>query len=69
MFWKYYCFRTCPGLKGNCVPNGIPIGFEMAEKKKSTNTDIFVFIQVEIGTQWDKSCRDQIYRKLLFKKN
>ena len=31
-FHKYCCFRTIPGPKGNFVPKGVPVGFEMAEK-------------------------------------
>ena len=31
-FPKYCCFRTIPGPKGNFVPKGVPVGFEMAEK-------------------------------------
>ena len=57
-FLQFYCVRTCSGPKGNCVPKGIPIDFEMAEKKVYTQThtqkhthrqtDIFVFIKVEM---------------------
>ena len=35
---KYYCFRTLPGAKGNYVPKGFPIGFEMVEKNAKTQT-------------------------------
>ena len=32
-FQKYFCVRTLKGQKISFVPYGIPIGFEMAEKK------------------------------------
>ena len=38
-FPKYCCFRTIPGPKGNFVPKGVPVGFEMAEKNASRQTD------------------------------
>ena len=33
------------------MPKGFPIGFEMAEKNVNRQTDIFVFIKVEIYTR------------------
>ena len=33
-----FCVKTFPGLKSNCVPKGVPIGFEMAEKNAKTQT-------------------------------
>ena len=46
---KYvFCARTFTGPKSSFVTNGIPIGFEMAEKnvnrQTDRQTDIFVFI-------------------------
>ena len=39
LFHKYCCFRTIPGPKGNFVPKGVPVGFEMAEKNAHRHTD------------------------------
>ena len=39
-FPKYCCFRTIPGPKGNFVPKGIPVGFEMAEKNANLQTEL-----------------------------
>ena len=37
-FPKYCCFRTIPGPKGNFVPKGVPVGYEMAEKNAVRQT-------------------------------
>ena len=34
-----FCVRTLTGPKINFVPNGFPIGFEMAEKNGNKQTD------------------------------
>ena len=33
-----FCVKTFKGLKSSFVPDGIPIGFEMAEKKLHEQT-------------------------------
>ena len=43
-FQQYYAFRSFPGPKGNFVPKGVPVGFEMAEKNAVRQTHISGFI-------------------------
>ena len=60
-FFKYYCFRTCPGPKGNFMPKGIPIGFDMAEKNVNSQTNKhFVFILVDMYRGGYTSIRDAL---------
>ena len=50
-FWKYYCFRTLLRPKSTFVPKGIPIGFQMAEKKReNTNTHTHFRIYISRDT-------------------
>ena len=37
----FFCVRTFPGVKSNFMSKGIPIGFEMAEKKVYTHFRIY----------------------------
>ena len=57
---KYCCFRTFPRAESNFVPKGIPIGFEMPEKNVYKQTDIFVFMLVEINIILSKIPHDLI---------
>ena len=53
------------------MPKGFPIGFEMAEKNvskqtdKPGQTDIFVFIQVEMTKNWKKATYHKNQLKLI----
>ena len=60
-FPKYCCFRTIPGPKGNFVPKGVPVGFEMAEKNaykhthRQTHTHTLAALVVQIRLLFMKS--------------